>query len=110
MIWIYIIAAVAAALALFLLCAGTYLLFVNGIVSSNRKKDKAPLSCWEEDEDAPETVRSDGFVRETLYQYSSDPPVMTELTATVRESSVSKVSFSDLRAIPSVKSVAITDA
>ena len=56
MIWIYVIAAVAAALALFLLFAGTYLLFVNGIKSSNYTKGKAPVSCWEENEDAPETV------------------------------------------------------
>ena len=68
MIWIYIVAAVAAALALFLLCAGTYLLFANGIVSSNRKKDKAPLSCWEEDEDAPESV----FMIESCLPYRDE--------------------------------------
>ena len=56
MMWIYIIAAAAALLALILLFAGTYLFFVNGIKSSNYIKGRKQTSCWDEDEDKPESV------------------------------------------------------
>ncbi len=56
MIWIYVIAAVAAGLALTLLAVGTHLLFANGVKREGRLAGNSGVSCWDEDEDEPSSV------------------------------------------------------